>query len=173
MGPSAPAAARHGHFGRPPRTCGRYAPAMSEERLHETIVESRVVHRGNYVTFRVDTVEDPDGGRHVRDIVEHPGAVAVVAFVGEDLLLVRQYRLAAGRILLEIPAGTLDRQADGTIEDPADRWPARARRGDRLPRRDVAPPGHVLDGAWLRQRGDDPLPGDGPVADRWLRRTGA
>ena len=92
---------------------------MSEERLHETVVESRVVHRGNYVTFRVDTVEDPDGGRHVRDIVEHPGAVAVVAFVGDDLLLVRQYRLAAGRILLEIPAGTLDREVDGRIEDPA------------------------------------------------------
>ncbi|HVQ21641.1 MAG TPA: NUDIX hydrolase [Candidatus Saccharimonadia bacterium] len=92
---------------------------MSEERLHETIVESRVVHRGNYVTFRVDTVEDPEGGRHTRDIVEHPGAVAVVAFVGNDLLLVRQYRLAAGRILLEIPAGTLDRDAEGRIEDPA------------------------------------------------------
>jgi ADP-ribose pyrophosphatase len=91
---------------------------MSDERLQETLVESRVVHRGHYVTFRVDTVEDPDGGRHIRDIVEHPGAVAVVALDGDDLLLVRQYRLAAGQILLEIPAGTLDRHPDGSIEDP-------------------------------------------------------
>ena len=37
---------------------------------------------------------------------------------GDELLLVRQYRLAAGRTLLEIPAGTLDRHADGSIEDP-------------------------------------------------------
>lgn len=88
------------------------------DRLHETIVESRVIHRGHYVTFRVDIVVDPDGGRHVRDIVDHPGAVAVVALDGDDLLLVRQYRLAAGRILLEIPAGTLDRHPDGSIEDP-------------------------------------------------------
>jgi ADP-ribose pyrophosphatase len=107
MGPSASEGSR-----------GRYAPSMSDERLHETVVESRVVHRGHYVTFRVDTVVDPDGGRHVRDIVDHPGAVAMVALDGDDLLLVRQFRLAAGRTLLEIPAGTLDRHADGTIEDP-------------------------------------------------------
>jgi ADP-ribose pyrophosphatase len=91
---------------------------MSDERLHETLVGSRVVHQGHYVTFRVDTVEDPDGGLHERDIVDHPGAVAVVALDGDDLLLVRQYRLAAGRILLEVPAGTLDRHADGSTEDP-------------------------------------------------------
>jgi ADP-ribose pyrophosphatase len=91
---------------------------MSDDRLHETLLESRIVHRGTYVTFRVDTVQDPDGGRHQRDIVEHPGAVAVVALDRDDLLLVRQFRLAAGRILLEIPAGTLDRNADGSVEDP-------------------------------------------------------
>ena len=91
---------------------------MSHERLHETLVESRVLHRGHYVIFREDTVVDPDGGRHQRDIVDHPGAVAVVAIDGDDLLLVRQYRHAAGRILLEIPAGTLDRLPDGGVEDP-------------------------------------------------------
>jgi ADP-ribose pyrophosphatase len=91
---------------------------MSDDRLHETVIESRILHRGHYVIFREDTVVDPDGGRHLRDIVDHPGAVAVVALDGDDLLLVRQYRLAAGRILLEIPAGTLDRLPDGTIEDP-------------------------------------------------------
>ena len=91
---------------------------MSDDHLHETLVESRVVHRGHYVTFRVDTVVDADGGRHIRDIVDHPGAVAVVALDGDELLLVRQYRLAAGQILLEIPAGTLDRHPDGSIEDP-------------------------------------------------------
>lgn len=101
------------------RAVARYPPAMTDERLHETVVESTVLHHGHYVTFRVDTVVDPDGGRHVRDIVDHPGAVAVVALDGADLLLVRQFRLAAGRVLLEIPAGTLDRHPDGSIEDPA------------------------------------------------------
>ncbi len=49
----------------------------------------------------------------------HPGAVAIVAVDAEDrVLLVRQYRSPAGRILLEIPAGTLDRVDDGSTEDP-------------------------------------------------------
>ena len=42
----------------------------------------------------------------------------MVALDRGDLLLVRQYRLAAGGVLLEIPAGTLDRHADGSVEDP-------------------------------------------------------
>jgi ADP-ribose pyrophosphatase len=49
----------------------------------------------------------------------HPGAVAIVAIDAEDqVLLVRQYRSPAERVLLEIPAGTLDRGDDGSIEDP-------------------------------------------------------
>ena len=79
---------------------------------------SRTVHRGRYITFRVDTLEDAEGGRHQREVVDHPGAVAIVALDGQDLLLVRQYRSPAGKVLLEIPAGTLDRQADGSIEAP-------------------------------------------------------
>ncbi len=86
---------------------------------HERVVESRVLHRGRYLTFRVDTVERPDGSRAERDICGHPGAVAIVAVDDEDrVLLVRQFRVATGEALLEIPAGTLDVAADGTIEDP-------------------------------------------------------
>ena len=53
--------------------------------------------------------ETPDGVRFTRDIVRHPGAVAVVAVTERDTaLLVRQYRGAVDRELLEIPAGTRD-----------------------------------------------------------------
>jgi ADP-ribose pyrophosphatase len=91
----------------------------ADDRLRETVVGSRVVHRGYYLEVRVDEVVTPDGRRSSRDIVGHPGAVAIVALDGEDrVLLVRQFRLAAGRTLLEIPAGTLDRAVDGTLEDP-------------------------------------------------------
>jgi ADP-ribose pyrophosphatase len=52
-------------------------------------------------------------------VAEHPGAAAIIAVDGDDqVLLVRQYRSPAERVLLELPAGTLDPQADGTIEDP-------------------------------------------------------
>ncbi len=71
------------------------------------------------MTFRVDTIERADGSRSTRDLVGHPGAVAIIALDAEDrILLVRQYRVAVGEALLEIPAGTLDVAADGTVEDP-------------------------------------------------------
>ncbi len=87
--------------------------------LVERVVSSRVVHQGRYLTFRVDTVEHADGSRSERDIAGHPGAVAIVAIDNEDhVLLVRQFRLATGDTLLEIPAGTLDRDETGAIEAP-------------------------------------------------------
>lgn len=83
------------------------------------MIDSRVLHRGRYLTFRIDTIERADGSRATREIAGHPGAVAVVAIDDEDrVLLVRQWRVAAGKALLEIPAGTLDIADDGSIEDP-------------------------------------------------------
>jgi ADP-ribose pyrophosphatase len=82
-------------------------------------VDSRVLHRGRYLTFRIDTIERADGSRATREIAGHPGAVAILALDADDrVLMVRQYRLAAGQVLLEIPAGTLDVASDGTVEDP-------------------------------------------------------
>ena len=90
-----------------------------DDRLRETVTATRVVHRGAYIEVRVDDILTPDGRHSTRDIVGHPGAVAIVALDPEErVLLVRQFRLAAGRSLLEIPAGTLDGAPDGTLEDP-------------------------------------------------------
>ena len=77
--------------------------------LAERVVESRVIHEGKYLTFRIDTIERADGSRATREIAGHPGAVAIVAVDDEDrVLLVRQWRLPAGGATLEIPAGTLE-----------------------------------------------------------------
>ena len=82
-------------------------------------MDSRILHRGHYLTFRIDTIERADGSRSTREIAGHPGAVAILAIDADDrVLMVRQYRVAAGQALLEIPAGTLDVADDGTIEDP-------------------------------------------------------
>jgi ADP-ribose pyrophosphatase len=86
--------------------------------LTERLVDRQLVHHGNYMLFARDTVLDADGREHTRDVVLHPGAVTVVAILADSrLLLVRQYRHAAGEELLELPAGTLDRQPDGSLED--------------------------------------------------------
>ena len=99
-------------------------PERSPEDGHlaERVISSRTVHRGRYLTVRVDTIERADGSRSERDIVGHPGAVAIVALDDIDrVVLVRQWRTATGRALLEIPAGTLDvNPVSGTVEDPAD-----------------------------------------------------
>jgi 8-oxo-dGTP pyrophosphatase MutT (NUDIX family) len=91
-----------------------------DDPLAETLVASEVLHRGRALEFRIDTVERADGRQVRRDVAGHPGAVAVVALDDEGrVLLVRQWRHPAGRALLEIPAGTLDRDpVTGATEDP-------------------------------------------------------
>lgn len=85
----------------------------------ERVIDSRVLHRGAFLEFRIDTIERADGTRAVRDIAGHPGAVAIVALDGDGrVALVRQWRLPADAALLEIPAGGLDVHADGSKEDP-------------------------------------------------------
>ena len=95
-------------------------PVERESDLAERLVNRQVVRQSNYMTVVADTIETPDGRRHERDVVLHPGAVTILAILPNGrVLLVRQYRHAADRVLLELPAGTLDRLADGSIEDPA------------------------------------------------------
>jgi ADP-ribose pyrophosphatase len=70
----------------------------------------RRVYRGDLIEVAVGTFADPNGEEFERDIVHHPGAVSVVPVVdeGTGVLMVRQYRAAVDRDLLEIPAGKRD-----------------------------------------------------------------
>lgn len=79
------------------------------------VISSRVVHRGHVVTVRVDDVVLPDGRTVEREVVEHPGAVVIVALDSRmRVTLVRQYRHPIAGYLLELPAGGLE-----PGEDPA------------------------------------------------------
>jgi len=96
-------------------------PPERESDLVETRVDRQVVHSSKYLTFVRDTIEDAQGKRHTRELVIHPGAVTVAAVLPDGrVLLVRQYRHAAEKVMLELPAGTLDKLPDGSIEDPLD-----------------------------------------------------
>jgi ADP-ribose pyrophosphatase len=91
---------------------------FGDDPLEEHVVEREVVRRGHYLEFRVDTIRRADGSGGTRDVVGHPGAIAVLALDDDGrLLLVRQWRIPAGQAMLEIPAGTLDVR-DGVTEDP-------------------------------------------------------
>ena len=78
----------------------------------EETIESRTLHNGRNFSFKTDRVKLSNGRETIRDTVDHPGAVAIVPVDGDELVLVRQYRYAAGRELLEIPAGTLELNED-------------------------------------------------------------
>jgi len=94
--------------------------AKADDPLRERLISSEVVRQGRLLEFRVDTVEAADGHRSTRDIAGHPGGVVMLAIDPEDrVLFVRQWRHAIGGPLLELPAGTLDREPDGTVEDHA------------------------------------------------------
>ncbi len=65
--------------------------------------------RGFRVRVSSERVALPNGQTLVLDVVRHPGAAAVVPFLSDDeVLLIRQYRHAAGGMILEVPAGKLD-----------------------------------------------------------------
>jgi ADP-ribose pyrophosphatase len=71
------------------------------------LLKSEPVFQGRAFKIRRDTLKTPDGRETKYEIVEHVGSVVIIPMDGEgNLLFVRQYRHAAGRDLLELPAGT-------------------------------------------------------------------
>ncbi|HWO59422.1 MAG TPA: NUDIX hydrolase [Umezawaea sp.] len=80
-------------------------------------VASRDVHIGRVVGLRVDEVAMPGGGTALREVVEHLGAVAVVALDDEgQVVLIHQYRHPLGHRLWELPAGLLDSPEEVPVE---------------------------------------------------------
>jgi len=88
----------------------------NELKLAEKTLSSEYVYQGRMINLRVDQVELPDGKSAQREIVEHPGAVAVVALTNNrELVMVRQYRKPIDKVILEIPAGKLNQGEDPEI----------------------------------------------------------
>jgi ADP-ribose pyrophosphatase len=83
--------------------------SMPQARGSIRLVPEREIYAGRIVTLRLRDVPGRDGAVHVREIVEHAPAAAVVAVdEQQEILLVRQLRPAVGQVLLELPAGILD-----------------------------------------------------------------
>lgn len=73
------------------------------------VVDSRAIYAGKVVSLRVDEITLSRGGTALREVVDHPGAVVVVALDDVDqVYLVRQYRHPIRSYLLELPAGALE-----------------------------------------------------------------
>jgi ADP-ribose pyrophosphatase len=83
---------------------------LEKQNLREERVRGEVIFEGRMLRLERDIVRLPNGKEASREVIRHPGAVAVVAVQDNHLLMVRQYRYAIARETLEIPAGKLDLQ---------------------------------------------------------------
>jgi ADP-ribose pyrophosphatase len=98
----------------------------SSEQRETACLASRPVHRGRVVELNVDTVRFPDGSTGELEMVRHSGAAAVLPVLGDpeaedpQILLIRQYRYAAGGYIYEVPAGR--------PSAPGEEWEVCARR---------------------------------------------
>ena len=83
--------------------------SLADEAEHWPVTSSAEHFRSPIMTVRTDQVEMPEGDISGRDVVAHPGAVAIVALDDAGrVLMIRQYRHPVGRMLWEIPAGLRD-----------------------------------------------------------------
>ena len=84
--------------------------------LHEERLSGKHIFKGRVIDLEVDQIRLPDGHDSIREVINHPGGVAIFAMDDQDrVALVRQYRYPMGEIVLELPAGKLEKG-----EDPRD-----------------------------------------------------
>lgn len=84
-----------------------------EDFLEEKILSSVFIYQGKIINLRQDKVKLPDGRETVREIVEHPGAVVILALTGKkEIVMIRQFRKPADEVLWELPAGKVEQGED-------------------------------------------------------------
>lgn len=80
-----------------------------EDSFEEKTLSSTYIYKGRIINLRQDKVKLPDGRETVREIVEHPGAVVILAITEKkEIVMIRQFRKAADEVLRELPAGKVE-----------------------------------------------------------------
>lgn len=85
------------------------------QKNHEenSLISSETIYKGSLISLRSDRIKSLHGSIHQYDIVEHPGAVVIVPIDQDKKIhFVKQYRRASKKILLELPAGTLEKNEE-------------------------------------------------------------
>jgi ADP-ribose pyrophosphatase len=78
------------------------------KKFEEVTISTEPIFQGKIISLQVDTVKLPNGGTATREIVKHPGAVAVLALLDDRMIVVEQFRKPLEKSQIEIPAGKLD-----------------------------------------------------------------
>ncbi|NBI27646.1 NUDIX hydrolase [Chengkuizengella marina] len=88
----------------------RHKPSKEEfnKKFEEVTLDTEQIFKGKIISLQVDKVKLPNGNISTREIVRHPGAVAVLAIYNDKMIVVEQYRKPLEKNQIEIPAGKLD-----------------------------------------------------------------
>jgi len=79
-------------------------------RMSYRVIEKQGIYSGKKISLEIHHLENEQGERVKKEVVVHPGAVVVLAFLDQQtILLLRNRRYAIGQILVELPAGTLEK----------------------------------------------------------------
>ena len=79
--------------------------------LKESTVSSKKVYEGSFLDVRKDVVKLPDGNTSTREWINHPGAACIIPIMTDGkLALIKQYRYPVQSIMIELPAGKLDKE---------------------------------------------------------------
>ncbi|WP_445492084.1 NUDIX domain-containing protein [Niallia sp. 03133] len=85
-------------------------------KLEEKTIKTEKIFEGRIITVQVDEVELPNGKTSTRELVKHPGAVAIIAMTDEErIVMVEQYRKPLEKEIVEIPAGKLEKGEDPAV----------------------------------------------------------
>lgn len=80
------------------------------KKFEEKTITSKSIFKGRVISLKVEEVTLPNGKTSTREIVNHPGAVAIIAITADKkMVVVEQYRKALERSIIEIPAGKLEK----------------------------------------------------------------
>lgn len=81
--------------------------------LYETTVGSKTIYEGRVIDLVIEDVQLPNGSKSRRELVKHPGAVAIIPVTSDGkIVLIKQFRKALDRIIVEIPAGKLEKHEE-------------------------------------------------------------
>lgn len=80
------------------------------KKFEEKTISSKRIYEGKIINLKVDDVELPNGHQSKRELIEHPGAVALVALTEDNkIIMVEQFRKALEKTIIEIPAGKIEK----------------------------------------------------------------
>ena len=100
---------------KPKKSSSKTSTAAKAKRAgNAKLISSKLVFKGKVFNVFRDILQEPDGHRHIKDVIRHNGSVVMLAVderknpADPDVILERQYRHAAGQFLIELPAGSRD-----------------------------------------------------------------